>query len=541
VFDEGVREIHEIIDIRKLRLIAPIGWCDLRRQLISTPLTHLLSDGGVAFRRDGEWHDVSRWSIATIIAWFWMSVLGCCLTTLSFLRRSSWCRRNPRSGISDKVLASSIDKCRIGYAPEQAEFDCADEGGWLMAVPITHVVVLMMENHSFDRVFGWMKTQHPGIEAIDPDNPGTNPDYPDRDVTVFQEPTQHREIGNDPGHDLDNVLRQIANGNQGFVSDFVQKYPQAGLAERKEVMGYYPYGYLPALHFLAYNFVVCDHWFASLPGPTWPNRFFAHSGTSLGHFDMPEGVFNPALHLYDQRTLYDELDGAGVDWRIYHADFPQSLLLTHQLDKLDHYRKFDQWAADVRAGDLPPYVFIEPFYFGTEENDQHPPQDIMRGDLLVAEVFNALHANQAVFERTLLVVLYDEHGGFYDHVTPPPTVAPDTNTQRYAFNQLGVRVPAVLVSPWFDRGFNSTVFDHTSLLKSASQLWPGVNPLCPASITLSGLRIIVAGHRIVVDRERCASLGKKNPRRFTSAPGHPEHSGGATPDWAIELVPAPRG
>lgn len=346
-----------------------------------------------------------------------------------------------------------------------------------MAIPITRVVVLMMENHSFDRVLGWMTQHDPGIEGVDPDRPGTNPDYPVTTDTVFQEQTRSRNIANDPGHDLHNVLRQIANGNQGFVSDFAQTYPQAGPDERKEIMGWYPYGYLPALHFLAYNFVVCDHWYSSLPGPTWPNRFFVHSGTSLGHVDMPEGVFNPAIHVYDQETLYDELDAAGVDWRIYHGDFPQSLLMVHQLDKLDHYRTFDHWAADVQAGDLPAYVFIEPAYFGTEENDQHPPQDIMRGDLLVAAVFNALQANQAVFEQTLLVVLYDEHGGFYDHVTPPATIPPDGNTKTYAFDQLGVRVPAILVSPWLAPGFISTAFDHTSVLRMASQLWPAVQPL----------------------------------------------------------------
>ncbi|WP_158926455.1 alkaline phosphatase family protein [Acidisphaera sp. S103] len=346
-----------------------------------------------------------------------------------------------------------------------------------MAIPITRVVVLMMENHSFDRVLGWMKQHDPGIEGVDPDRPGINPDYPVTTDTVFQEQTRSRNIANDPGHDLHNVLRQIANGNQGFVSDFAQTYPQAGPDERKEIMGWYPYGYLPALHFLAYNFVVCDHWYSSLPGPTWPNRFFVHSGTSLGHVDMPEGVFNPAIHVYDQETLYDELDAAGTDWRIYHGDFPQSLLMVHQLDKLDHYRTFDHWAADVQAGDLPAYVFIEPAYFGTEENDQHPPQDIMRGDLLVAAVFNALQANQAVFEQTLLVVLYDEHGGFYDHVTPPATIPPDGNTKTYAFNQLGVRVPAILVSPWLAPGFISTAFDHTSVLRLASQLWPAVQPL----------------------------------------------------------------
>jgi phospholipase C len=348
-----------------------------------------------------------------------------------------------------------------------------------MAIPITRVVVLMMENHSFDRVLGWMKKDYPGIEGVDPENRGWNPDYPVTADTVFQEPTLSRNIGNDPGHDLDNVLRQIAGANKGFVADFAQKYPAAGPDEHKEIMGYYPYGYLPALHFLAYNFVVCDHWYSSLPGPTWPNRFFVHTGTSLGHVDMPEGVFNPGLHLYDQRTLYDELNAARIEWRIYHGDFPQSTLLAHQLEpeNLARYRKFDQWATDVQNGDLPPYTFIEPAYFGTEENDQHPPQDIMRGDALVAAVFNALHANQTLFQQTLLIVLYDEHGGFYDHVTPPPTIPPDNYTRTYAFNQLGVRVPAILVSPWLDRGFISTPFDHTSILRLASQLWQGVEPL----------------------------------------------------------------
>jgi phospholipase C len=345
-----------------------------------------------------------------------------------------------------------------------------------MPAQITHVVVLMMENHSFDRALGCMQTVDPRIEGVDPAHPRANPNWPNAAPPIPQGLTESRAIDKDPGHDLDNVLRQIANSNQGFVADFAQKYPSTAV-ERSEIMAYYPHGFLPALHYLADNFVVCDHWFSSLPGPTWPNRFFAHSGTSLGRVDMPEGIFNPSLHLYDQRTLYDELDDANVDWRIYYGDFPQSLLMTHQLDKLGHYRKFDQWAADVGAGNLPPYVFIEPSYFSTEENDQHPPQDVMRGDLLIANVFNALLANQSVFEKTLLVVLYDEHGGFYDHVEPPATVPPDRNTQSYAFNQYGVRVPAILVSPWLAKGCASMALDHTSLLKMASRLWPGVQPL----------------------------------------------------------------
>jgi phospholipase C len=370
-----------------------------------------------------------------------------------------------------------------------------------MAVPITRVVVLMMENHSFDRALGWMKQHYPGIEGVDPDHPGVNPDFPVATDTVFQSETRSRNIAKDPGHDLKNILRQIANGNQGFVSDFAQTYPQAGIAERKEIMGYYPYGFLPTLHYLAYNFVVCDHWFSSLPGPTWPNRFFVHSGTSLGHVNMPEGIFNPAVHLYNQRTIYDELSSQRVDWRIYYGDFAQSLLLVHQGQHLDRYRKFDRWEADVAAGDLPSYVFIEPSYFGTAENDQHPPQDIMRGEALIASVFNALHANQALFEQTLLVVLYDEHGGFYDHVSPPSTVPPDGNTRDYAFDRLGVRVPAILISPWLDPGYISTVFDHTSMLRMASQLWPGVQPLgaraAQANSPLDSLKWLPAPRRAI--------------------------------------------
>jgi phospholipase C len=343
--------------------------------------------------------------------------------------------------------------------------------------PVQRIVVLMMENHSFDRTLGWLRSVRPAVDGVDPAALRSNPDWPGG-APVQQVPTSARHIADDPNHDLDNVLRQIDGGRMdGFVSDFAQSHPQTGLPERQEIMGYYVRGALPALHFLAESFVACDHWFSSVPGPTWPNRFFAHSGTSLGHVDMPEGVFSPALHLYDQRTLYDELSAAGVSWRIYYGDVPQSWVLTHQLDHLGNYRRFDAWTDDVAKGDLPDYVFIEPAYFGAAENDQHPPQDVLRGDVLIASVYNALRANTALFERTLLIVLYDEHGGFYDHAPPPPTVAPDGNTATFAFDLLGVRVGAVLVSPWLDPGVTATVFDHTSLLRMAADLWPGVTPL----------------------------------------------------------------
>jgi phospholipase C len=207
------------------------------------------------------------------------------------------------------------------------------------------------------------------------------------------------------------------------------------------------------------------------------NRLFAHTGTSLGHTAEPGGLFSSRFHLYDERTLYDELSAHGVDWRIYFGDVPQSLVLTHQLAHLGRYRRFRHFADDVASGELAAYTFIEPTYFGPGQNDQHPPHDVMRGDALIADVYNVLRGNPGLFARTLLIVVYDEHGGFYDHVVPPATVAPDSHTRNFAFDVLGFRVPAVLVSPMLDPGLSSDVFDHTSLLKMASVLWPGVKPL----------------------------------------------------------------
>ena len=340
-----------------------------------------------------------------------------------------------------------------------------------------HVVVLMMENNAFDRMLGCMAAVHPGLDGVDPAHPRSNPDGLGG-APVPQRATTARNIDRDPKHYLPNSLAQWEGGsNNGFVADFARNHPNSTPEERAEIMAYYPRGFLPALHTLAEQFVVCDHWFASLPGPTWMNRLFAHTGTSLGHVSEPGSLFSTSLHLYDERTLYDELSDAKVDWRIYYGDVPQSLVLTHQFDHLDRYRRFRHWRDDVAADDLPGYTFIEPTYFGPNQNDQHPPHDVMRGDALIAEVYNTLRANPALFARTLLFVLYDEHGGFFDHVPPPATVAPDSHTEHFAFDRLGFRVPAVLVSPMLDPGVVSTVFDHTSLLRMASARWPGVKPL----------------------------------------------------------------
>ncbi|HEU4413543.1 MAG TPA: alkaline phosphatase family protein [Candidatus Angelobacter sp.] len=342
-----------------------------------------------------------------------------------------------------------------------------------MADPNQHVVVLIMENRSFDQMLGCMKAVYPNLEGVDPAHPLCNPDLPTTNPPICQADSTARTIQDDPNHDLANVLRQIQGPCQGFITDFALKFPQSKTPERQEVMGVYPRGFLPALHALAENFALCDHWFSSLPGPTWPNRFFVHSGTSLGHVTMPSGIFHPNLHLYDQTTLYDRLHAKDISWKIYYGDVPQSLVMIHQWKYPFNYSHMPNFFTDVQgaASQFPAFVFIEPTYFGANQNDQHPPTDVLKGDILMAQVYNALRANAELWSTTLLIVLCDEHGGFADHVYPPAAVPPDQNTKEYAFNQYGVRVPAILASPWIAAGVIAKVFDHTSILKYAIDKW----------------------------------------------------------------------
>jgi phospholipase C len=196
---------------------------------------------------------------------------------------------------------------------------------------------------------------------------------------------------------------------------------------------------------------------------------------------MPDGILRPNLHWYDQDSIFDRLSARRVDWRVYAGDFPLSLLLVHQWqpDHLKRLTDLDDFVADAArpAAQFPAFAFIEPAYLGGDGNDYHPPHDVMDGERLIACVYNAIRHNDPLWQSTLLVILFDEHGGFYDHVVPPKTVAPDQHTEDgFDFQSLGVRVPVLLVSPWVESRVESTVFDHTSLLKYLIEKW-GLDPL----------------------------------------------------------------
>jgi phospholipase C len=335
---------------------------------------------------------------------------------------------------------------------------------------IKHVVVLMLENRSFDHILAGC----PKLQQKYPPN-GINKL---NGKTYRQGPGAARTVPDDPIHETPDVLVQLkGNGgvaqNGGFVLDYAQNYPK--LTDPSAVMKYHDQGALPAIHALAGAFTVCDSWHSSVPGPTWVNRLFVLSGTSLGRVKMPNGIMNLNLHWYDQPTVFDRLNEQHVDWRVYFGDTPLSFLFVHQWSpenaaRHHHMMAFFQDAAGD-ADKFPPFAFIEPAYLQPGANDAHPPHDIMESDVLVASVYNAIRANDALWQSMLLIVLFDEHGGFYDHVAPPAAIPPDHHDEEYTFDRYGVRVPALLISPYAANGICSDLFDHTSLLKYLQDKW----------------------------------------------------------------------
>jgi phospholipase C len=226
-------------------------------------------------------------------------------------------------------------------------------------------------------------------------------------------------------------------------------------------MGYYNKSELQTYDYLAAEFTVSDRWFSSVPGATWPNRLYAAAGRANGSKD------NKTLPIYNLPTFVRHLDARNVSWGWYTDNFFGSTL--NLIDR--KYRSFSNYNSDdfyqqAADGTLPNVCWIDPIFITTAgsfaANDDHPPADIRHGQEFVLNIYHALVSNPAQWQKTLFVVVYDEHGGFYDHVTPPPAEDDKPNFRSY-----GVRVPAILISPWVAQAkVVSTVFDHASLIKT---------------------------------------------------------------------------
>jgi phospholipase C len=375
---------------------------------------------------------------------------------------------------------------------------------------IKHIVVLMMENRSFDHMLGYLSLEGGRVDinglAATMSNSAKGEGYPVRHLTSTKVPSPEW----DPDHSGEATALQIGEGRMdGFAESFAKTLegrkvpnPDPGM-----VMGYYSALDLPVYDHLAAEFAVCDQWHSSVPGATWPNRLYAVAGSADGSLD---DVKPP---LYDKASFIRRLDAAGVKWRWYTYDIGTLRAVDgeYRLSHHDNFAYVDKlklnWQVEVETeilvdedsasfledaanGTLPEVSWIDPNFKDVnlahaESNDDHPPSDVVAGQELVFQIYNALAAGPS-WRDTLLIVVYDEHGGFYDHVPPP--AAPDDDQAK--FGRYGVRVPALIVSPWVPRAsVAKDLYDHTSIATTI------LTRFCPAQLPqYPGARAAAALH-----------------------------------------------
>lgn len=417
---------------------------------------------------------------------------------------------------------------------------------------IDHIVVLMLENRSFDNVLGWLydkdnqapfKKEAPRGQSFEGLSGKTlcNP-RPKGGEACVGKGTVMTDPFPDPNEPYDHVYTQqfnvpVARNNipnrtdeplmNGFVNDYanaigVAAEPKTGCSKILSsifqstaplavdpgiIMNCFTPDRLPVINGLASAYAVCDHWFSSVPTQTFPNRSFVHAATSSGYvyntWKTGDHPWDIGFLMNRTPTIYNLLEDAGISWRIYYGGAflaCNALLIQERLWEFvplkKHFFAMNQFLEDAtKPGGLPAYTFIEPNLICSKEygpeNDYHPayavidtgePTDVRYGELLVHQVYEALR-NSPDWERTLLVIVFDEHGGTYDHVPPAPAcpspdgvIVPATEPggSGFDFKRYGVRVPAVLVSPLIEQGtVCNTVFDHTSILRTVANRWLG--------------------------------------------------------------------
>jgi phospholipase C len=367
---------------------------------------------------------------------------------------------------------------------------------------INHIVVLMLENRSFDHMLGYLYSAQGNVSPAGQPFEGltgheSNPDGHGGTVGVFPitpaTPSAYFMPGADPGEGYQATNDQLwgssavpAPGSAptmaGFVTDFAatiawettQGWSIVPGTVPGDIMGCFTPQALPVLSALAAGYAVCDHWFCSVPTETLPNRAFALAATS-------QGVMDDKTKTYTCPSIFGSLTKAGISWRCFgydkqpltRADFPDIAAAPASCFGL-----FTDFQAAAAAGTLPAFTFLEPSWSSTG-NSQHPNYDVALGEQLIHDTYQALRSGPG-WGQTLFAVTYDEHGGCYDHVPPPWGATPPDATvgpTGFGFDRFGVRVPAVLVSPLIAPGTvyrvpaGSVPLDHTSVLKTVQQRW----------------------------------------------------------------------
>jgi phospholipase C len=312
---------------------------------------------------------------------------------------------------------------------------------------------LMMENRSFDHYLGALRlAEGRAVDGL----VGTewNPDPTGSWIGVHQ---LDDFTPADPPHDWNSCHEAWNLGsNDGFV------IAHAG-SSQNDVMGYHVRSQIPTTYALADAGVVCDRWYSSVMGPTWPNRFLLHGATSNGikaNVPIPFGA--------NFTSIFETLTAAGITNTNYYHDIPWAL---GAYQKTSGNKSIDKFFEDAAAATLPTFALIDPQFFGSGANDDHPDHDVQLGQALLASVYAALAASPQ-WSRTLFIVTYDEHGGFYDHVSPP-----SVGDSRVDFQRLGFRVPSIVLGPYVRQGCTvGTTFEHVSILKTLQTRF-GIAPL----------------------------------------------------------------
>jgi phospholipase C len=335
---------------------------------------------------------------------------------------------------------------------------------------IRHIVVVIMENHSFDNLLGMVPYEVPGRQGVDglTRRHGRITNF-NRDSTGAKVYARHAgspcQLQHEPSQSW-NASHQSYDGgrNDGFV-----------LASGPIAMRFWDQRDIPFTYSLARHFPIGERFFCSVLAQTYPNRRFFFAGTASGTISTTvQGLLPSAAN----GTIFDRLDAYKIDWRVYWQQIPSPLILPNfrnNPSQVARTHPFSQFLSDAAAGRLPQFTFLDPNYSTTSEEN---PQDIQFGEQFLAQVVHALIRSPA-WKHTALFITYDEHGGYYDHVPPPRALKPDSIPPMLspgdlpgAYNRYGFRVPLIVVSPWARPGYVSRVVqDLTSITAFIERKW----------------------------------------------------------------------
>src|SRR6266481_4815976 len=346
---------------------------------------------------------------------------------------------------------------------------------------LRHIVILMMENRSFDHMLGGLSLvmqsgakKYPKINGLTGNE--SNFDMNGAMVPVQPNAKFQGQLDHDPDHHSPGVDLQIFGGaplgpgRAANMQGFIKSYATQGtnIKASHAIMSYFPPVNVPVLTKLATEYAVFNGWFSSIPGPTISDRAFAHYGTSFGNVDMNMFLVSDADRAKIP-TIYERLAAGGHSAKLYYYDQPSSTMeIVNLIKDQSFFGVFSDFVEDCKSANLPEYSFVEPNYSdhpapnGTQllTTAQHPDHHVLAGDNFIGKVYDCIRINPDLWKSTALLILYDEHGGLYDHVVPPDCMADGftaaaaaTGTgEVFTFNRLGIRVPAVLVSPFIPRG-----------------------------------------------------------------------------------------